>query len=223
MLDNIRSMSLCSSVLLGRSVKILNNASSKRTWELTQEAFDRLLGWLNPDREEAGKEYQKIHALLVKGFMNHDCALSEAESLADETINRVTKKLPEIEATYVGNPSRYFFGVAHNVRLEHLRRASRTERLPPWDIPNTDLSPEERLEDIDPEYTCLEQCMRHLTQRNRELILKYYQGEKHIKIELRKVLAQQLGIGLPLLRLQAQRIRESLKKCILGCLAQRAA
>jgi hypothetical protein len=203
--------------------KSLNNVSSKRTWELTQEAFDRLLNWLNPDREAAGQEYQKIHTMLVKGFMNHNCTLSEAENLADETINRVIKKLPEIEATYEGNRSRYFFGVAHKVNLEHFRKKPHTETLPEREIPDMNLSPAEMLTDIEPEYTCLEQCIQHLTERNRELIVKYYQGEKHLKIKLRKLLAEHFGIELPLLRLQAQRIRASLKKCILDCLAQRAA
>lgn len=192
----------------------------KEKWELTQELFDRLLAWLSPDREESGKEYQKIHARLIKGFVDHNCTLSEAENLADETINRVAKKLPEIEATYIGSPSRYFFGVAYNVHLEHLRKEPRTGALELRDIPDMSLSPEAMLEDVDPEYTCLEWCIQRLTDRNRELILKYYQGEKHIKIELRKALAQHFGIELPLLRLQAQRIRAGLKKCILDCLAQ---
>ncbi len=195
----------------------------KQKWELTQEAFDKLLDWLNPDREEAGKEYEKIHSKLIKGFKDHNCTQSVAENLADETINRVAKKLPEIEAIYIGVPSRYFFGVAHKVHLEHLRREPRTVELQPDVFPHTDLSPEKLMDDKEPEYMCLEQCIQRLTHRNRELILQYYQGEKHIKIELRKALAQRFGIELPILRLQAQRIRTNLKKCILNCLAQKFA
>ena len=52
---------------------------------------------------------------VSKGF-------SDAEDLADETINRVAKKLPEIQDTYVGEPARYFHGVARYILREMMRR-----------------------------------------------------------------------------------------------------
>jgi hypothetical protein len=39
-----------------------------------------------------------------------------------------------------------------------------------------------------------------------------------VKIGLRKELAEQLGVKLPNLRLQAQRVRADLKKCMLECI-----
>jgi len=38
----------------------------KKEWVLTQEAFDRLLGWLDPDRESAGEKYEAIRLRLIK-------------------------------------------------------------------------------------------------------------------------------------------------------------
>ena len=182
---------------------------------LTQEAFDRLLGWLHPDREQAGRIYEEIRLKLIKGFNSHNCSV--AEELADETINRVAKRLPEIIATYVGNPSRYFFGVAYKVFLEYLRSGPALAELPP-----DNLLVGEQPEDTENIYNCLEQCLQYLPAQNRELILQFYQGEKRVKIELRKQLAQHLGTKLTNLRLQAHRIRAGLKKCIEDCLEQRA-
>jgi hypothetical protein len=47
-----------------------------------------------------------------------------AEELADEVINRVSKKLPQIVDIYVGDPALYFYGVARKVHREYLRKGS---------------------------------------------------------------------------------------------------
>ena len=58
----------------------------KKGWVLTQELFDTLLDWLDPDRERAGHRYETIRLRLIKIFTSRGCP--EAEELADETINR---------------------------------------------------------------------------------------------------------------------------------------
>jgi RNA polymerase sigma factor (sigma-70 family) len=128
--------------------------------------------------------------------------------LADDTINRVAKKVPAIVPSYTGDPALYFLGVAHNVCLEHFRKKPEPD-LPP--LPDDS----ERKEQMD---ECLEQCMERLTPKNRQLILEYYREEEHSKIDHRKELAQQLGIALNALRIQACRIRASLQQCVFGCL-----
>ena len=77
-----------------------------KDWILTQESFDALLNWLDPRREEAGQKYEDIRLRLIKIFTCRGCL--EPEDLADETINRVSKKLPDIQDSYEGDPTRYF-------------------------------------------------------------------------------------------------------------------
>ncbi|MEA2176088.1 MAG: hypothetical protein QOD00_3680 [Blastocatellia bacterium] len=187
--------------------------SRRKESSLTQESFDGLLTWLHQDREQAGSIYEEIRVKLIKGFNSHGCLV--AEELADETINRVTKRLPEIRDTYVGDPARYFFGVAYKVFLEYLRNGPTLTELPP-----ENLLVSEQPDDIEAVYDCLERCLQRLSPQNRELILQFYQGEKRVKIELRKELAQHLGTKIANLRLQAHRVRASLKKCIQTCLEQ---
>jgi RNA polymerase sigma factor (sigma-70 family) len=215
-----------SSILLktrasGRSRKSLDAPPShKQKWTLTTETFDGLLSWLDPDRERAGERYEEIRLRLIKGFRKHGCDVPE--ELADETINRVARRLPEIASTYVGDPVRYFFGVAHHVHMEFLRRP-RVDPLPQQDITLQDAqSPLADLEDEEPEYTCLMHCMTRLSTRDSELIKQYYRGERHIKIRLRKELAERLGIKQENLRLRAQRIRATLKACIIDCVSRKA-
>jgi DNA-directed RNA polymerase specialized sigma24 family protein len=177
----------------------------KKDWTFTQESFDALLSWLDPDREQAGLKYEEIRRRLLKLFTCRGCY--EAEDLADETINRVSGRLKEIENTFVGDPARYFYGVANKVHLEFQRRKHLP--VPPPPVVHDG--------DIEQEYDCLEQCMQRLTPENRALVLQYYQEEKKAKIDHRRQLAEQLGIALNALRIRAHRIRASLQECVQSC------
>src|ERR1044071_2332912 len=72
----------------------------KHDWNLSQEDFDALLDWLDPDPNKAEIKYEDIRKRLVKIFAGRGCA--EAEDLADETINRVTSRLHEIKDGFKG-------------------------------------------------------------------------------------------------------------------------
>ena len=183
-----------------------------KDWVLTKESFDALLAWLDPAREEAGRKYEDIRLRLIKIFTCRGCC--EPEDLADETINRVSKKLKEIESTYSGEPARYFYGVANKVHLEYLRRKPLQPPPPPRDD----------ADEIEREYLCLEQCIQKLTPNNRVLVLQYYQEEKRAKIDHRRQLAEQLGIALNALRIRACRIRRSsLQECVQSCVGDATA
>lgn len=177
-------------------------------WVLTQESFDALLTWLDPKRDEAGRKYEDIRRRLIKIFTCRRCF--EPEDLTDETINRVAKKLPEIVETYSGEPVAYFYAVANNVHKEYLRRKPVCPPPPPM----------VDSEDIEREYACLENCIQTLSPLNRLLVIQYYQGNKAVKIENRKQLAQQLGIALNALRIRAHRVRLVLQECVQACVQQ---
>ena len=176
-----------------------------RDWILTQESFDALLNWLDPRREQAGVKYEDIRLRLIKIFTCRGCL--EPEDLADETINRVSKKLPDIKDSYEGDPTRYFYGVANKVHLEYVRR--KPQPIPPVVPDNAD--------EIEKEYECLEKCIEKLRPEHRGLVLDYYQEEKRTRIDRRKKLADQLGIALNALRIRAHRIRVSLYQCVQNC------
>jgi len=174
-------------------------------WDITQAAFDKFLTWLDPDREQAGIRYEEIRRKLIKIFECRGC--SSSEDLADETINRVIRKMQELADTYTGDPALYFYGVARNVHLEHVKKIRTLPILPP-------VSAEEK----EREYKCLEQCMKTLTSDNRVLMLEYYKSEKRTRIVHRKELAAGLEIAPNALRLRAFRIRAGLQICVENCL-----
>ncbi len=178
----------------------------KRSDSLRQADFDRLLAWLDEDRERAGEEYEKVRRRLTMIFSARGCLIPE--ELADETIDRVSRRVADIQATYQGNKALYFLGVASNVHHEYLKRPSLT--TPPPTGAGTD---EEQT------YDCLEQCIEKLTEMSQHLIRQYYTEDKRAKIGLRKALAQQLGITQNALRARTLRIREGLQLCIERCLS----
>ncbi len=185
-----------------------------KQWE---DNFEALLAWLDPDREQAGVKYEEIRHTLIHIFSWR--GRINAEDLADETINRVTRKVLELAPNYNGDPSLYFFGVAKKMVLEIIRRE------PPAELPESD-----KLQDLRPAepndsenvHECLDQCLSKLTAADRELILLYHQQEKPT-IEARKQLARRTGISANNLRVKAHRIRAGLHKCIEECLKQKTA
>jgi RNA polymerase sigma factor (sigma-70 family) len=184
----------------------------RKDWELTKEAFDKFLSWLHPDREEAGKKYEDIRRHLIIILTCRGC--TEPDELADETINRVIRRSQQMADTYHGEPAPYFITVAHNLFLEYVKRRPALSEFPPEFPQQPGPDPDE-----DREYDCLDQCIQELRPANRDLVLRYYKEEKQAKIDHRKKLADEMGIGPNALRIRAHRIRASLQECIDKCLA----
>ena len=176
-----------------------------KDWELSKEAFDALLAWLDSDREQAALKYEKIRHALINFFQGRGCL--DPEDLADETINRVTRKLKEIEKDFTGDRTRYFFGVAKMVYMEHQRRKLPQVVPAPPNDPNR----------IELEYNCLERCIDRLSKEDRDLLLRYYGAERRKETEHRRAQAEELGIAPNALRIRAYRIRQALKECVEKC------
>ena len=179
------------------------------------ENFERLMNWLHPNREEAGQEYQRIRTLLIKYFQAQNC--SAPEKLADVTMDRVAQTLTEdVIANWVGEKERYCYRVGFYIVREDKARSRREMQLPDeLDIPNPDAG-----KDVELELQCLEDCLQKQSAANRELIVKYYQGDLAVKIKRRVKLAQDMNFNLPRLRVRAHRIRRELRTCIEECLEE---
>ena len=175
------------------------------------EDFDSLLEWLDPDRERAGEKYRSIREGLIKIFTWKRC--SDAESLADETLDRVMLKVPEVRPTYSGDPALYFYGVAKKVLAEHSRARRKREAQFSDDPEIVNISQETM--DIEKMDSCLQRCLSNLSPSNRELVMNYY-SEKRTKKH--KDMAQELGVSVSTLRVLVYRIRKDLKNCIQTCL-----
>jgi RNA polymerase sigma factor (sigma-70 family) len=186
---------------------------------ITQEQFDELLAWLDPNHAEAGAKYEAIRHSLIRIFTWR--GIAEAEDMADEVINRVAHNIFKIKPGYVGDPASYFYSVGNNLIMEQWKKKTLHVPLTEADGQTTPPDPsieEEQAGDREREYECLSLCVQQLEADKRELILAYYEKEKQAKIDHRKALARQENIDLNTLRVRVHRIRARLEECIQRCL-----
>src|SRR6185503_1415928 len=172
----------------------------------TKEAFEKLLLWLNPDREKGGEKYEKIRFRLIRIFSCRGCC--DAEDLADKAIKVVESRIDWLVENYKGDPALFFYGVAKKIYLETLKTKP---------TPNTSLLIDDS--EIEGKCGCLEKCLNEeLTETERQLVLRYHEKEKTEKIQLRKHLAAELGISQNALRIRVHHIHARLRPCIEQCL-----
>jgi DNA-directed RNA polymerase specialized sigma24 family protein len=172
-----------------------------KPWVPTQDALDKLLAWLDPDRDAAGEKYEHIRRVLTRFFERRGC--ERADERVDKTINTVTRRIAEGEQVRSPDPGSFFHGVAKNVYLESLRERS-AAGLDGVDPPAA--RPASRSQ------ACLEECLGRLPADSRELLEAYYLDDD------REGLARRLGITLNALRLRVFKEKKKLRPCVERCL-----
>jgi DNA-directed RNA polymerase specialized sigma24 family protein len=194
-----------------------------KIWEQTPGAFRRLLTWLDEGVHSEGERYVEMRRRLVAYFGRRRCLTPD--ELADETLNRVARKLEEEGTIADAKPARYCYIVARFIFLEYLRGPE--HRQVSLDgtssIPEVLSSPGPARADeadvLDRRFECLDRCLGQLTARDRALILEYYSGEQRLRIQVRRELAARLGLTANALTIRACRIRGTLEACLDECAA----
>jgi hypothetical protein len=182
----------------------------KRERPPTPEEFERLLAWLNPDSEQAGRQFNTIHGRLVKVFASRGCV--DAEALADEVCNRIAVRIETVTKNYT-DPVRCCLGFVENVYREDRRDQQKQLNFREPIRPR----PSEVLERED---ECLKQCLGNLPQPDRELFVRYFQEEKRARIDNRKKLAAELVLTANALRIRAHHLRKEIHHCMVTCLSE---
>jgi DNA-directed RNA polymerase specialized sigma24 family protein len=197
----------------------------KKDWSLTPNAFRRLLEWLDQDSNSGGQKYLEMRERLVAYFDRKNCLMPD--DLADETLNRVSRRLEEEGEIETESPAKYCYIVARFVFMEYLRGAERKsvpidESLLQSNI-NDFVQPEPNDEKQTKELMldCLEQCTGKLEPVSRDIIMRYYFGEERVKIENRRALAASLDITMNALTIRACRIRDKLEACVGKCVGSK--
>lgn len=188
---------------------------------ISEEHFNDLLAWLDPVRDLAGDRYETIRRSLIKIFIWR--GYTEAEDMADETIDRVARNVKKIESTFVGNPSVYFYNVANKLMMECARHKLLSVPLEEEGqqlISESPAPPNDLDDDVEAEHECLGRCLQQLDPDEQALVMSYYQYDKQAKIDHRRVMALQMNVELNALRVRVYRIRSRLEKCIEDCLGQ---
>jgi len=175
---------------------------------LTEAAFRSLLARLDNDLVRAGERYRRLHHKLAK-FFTYEGA-GAPEDCADEVINRVARRLEEGEP--ILDPERYALGVARLLFKEVMQR-QRTTRAALVEVLRQS-SPVAVSHAAEARIAALEACLDRLPPGARDLVIRYYQGERSAKIEERKALAAEHNIPPNALRNRVFRLREKLEQCL---------
>jgi DNA-directed RNA polymerase specialized sigma24 family protein len=194
----------------------------KQDWVPTEAAFRRLLEWLDEGKESNGERYLEMRQRLVRYFERKNCL--PCDELADESLNRVARKLEEQGSITDATPPHYCYIVAKFVFLEHLRQIRNEATTSEPDLTfatvaaaDAGLAPPGVSEDEQEMLSCLEQCLQRLAPGDRELIVNYYSAEPKQKIPHRRQLAEKLGLTANALTIRACRIRDKLEACTRKC------
>jgi hypothetical protein len=190
-----------------RSRRRLSRRRPPRThWTLTLAAFERLLRWLSPDREEAGRKYEQIRMKMVRFFTWRGC--HNPEELFDRTIDRACSKIELGRHELCGDAGAFCYAVGRFILQEYWREVKLNPL--PEDVPLPEIKDPQKDER---ELERLEDSLNRFSQRDRDLLVAYYQGEGRERIQKRKDLAAGWG-GPNALRIQVFRIRAKLRACL---------
>jgi DNA-directed RNA polymerase specialized sigma24 family protein len=194
---------------------------SKKQWALTEHAFRQLLEWLDQGEDSGGQRYLEIRRRLALYFDRKNC--TGPDELADETLNRVARRLQEEGTIISDEPAHYCYITARFVFLEYLRKPrieeglddTETRRMRSGPVAELDQDEDERKRETLLE--CLSRCVEALDPDHRDLIAGYYTGEQRAKINNRRAMAERLGITVNALSIRACRIRDKLEACVSKC------
>lgn len=185
----------------------------KKDWQMTQEGFDKLLASFDEDRKIAGEKYELLRCRLIKFFEWRKSPTPEEH--ADETFNRVARKL--VEGVAIDNINSFIGGVARRLIYEMFEEKEREQKAL-GKLAEPVVVTEIKDEETDPRLDCFRACLKELPEDQRRLIVDYYREDEKSRIEQRKALANTLGIPLNALRIRAYRLRVQLDNCIRNCL-----
>ncbi|MCM3870959.1 MAG: hypothetical protein ND895_09745 [Pyrinomonadaceae bacterium] len=196
----------------------------KKDRTLTPHSFQGLLGWLDQGTNSDGQQYLEMRRRLVDYFDRKN--LTNFEELADETLNRVARRLEDEGTIESETPAKYCYVVARFILMEHLRETQK-ERVMVESItkhqPTQSVSEHQAVQEMEIKekmLNCLENCTLQLDPVNHRIITQYYVGQERVKIENRRELAASLGITMNAVSIRACRLRDKLEVCVRQCLGR---
>jgi len=170
--------------------------------------YERLLRRLDDDEARAGAAFDRLRRTLVKFFDWRGA--SWPEECADETIDRVARKLAE-DLTVNDIPA-FCHGIARMVLHEAIRADAR--RAPLDETAASTIEPDGPRAD-DALLETLDRCLDALPEGGRELVLAYYAEDGGgQRIRHRRDIARRTGLTDNALRSRVQRLRDSLEDCV---------
>lgn len=211
-------------------------------FNLSPEDLSRFLLLFDSDREVAGEKYQRLRRKLSMFFSKKECLVINrlVDKVFDQIFNMIIKgeKIEKIDHLALFKASRHvlpeyrrdfnknqqkFVSSDDNLALDidnYINKNNQDERLKNDEeiiineiFPNLKNEGDKRLPHI---RFCMEKHAK--TADAKQMILTYHYNENQKQYQVRKKLAEYLGISSGNLRIRVNRLQEKLFDCINDCL-----
>lgn len=171
------------------------------------------------DSESAAELLESLRKKLIYYFQARRC--EDPEELAQETLARLIRKLG-VQQVKVDDITRYSYGIAKKIRLEHLRRKEKEQNIlnEQQYQASTATTDEVSTDEKERRLTCMEKCAADLSATERQLLTSYANGNGRAQQERRKRMAEELNISLGNLRLHVFKLRSRLRECFEKCMKE---
>lgn len=191
-----------------------------------KDALEALLNWLSADNDQAGLIYERLRRKLVEFFARRGAPTLFWHELADETLDRIGRKLAEGETIHNPEPTAYAFGVARYVLSEFWRRQRRRVES---ETQLDDLSPHDRVEisakdglreerqETELMLGCLDSALKALPPEDEALMRTCHHDNLRQQTANRRQAAKQLNWEENSLRVHLHRIRQTLQRKVRAC------
>lgn len=169
------------------------------------------------DRQRVIEQFRSLQGKLTLFFEVRHCI--DPEELADETIERVIRKL--CEGAKVSDLMSYSYGVAKNIFYEYLRREKAKHKYSDEQRYRSEAETEDDAHEAaqqERRLQCLEECTKRLKEEARWMLFEYYRYKGQRKLEHRRKMAEKLNITREALTLRIFHLKRKLRKCIDDCL-----
>ena len=183
----------------------------RKEWSSSSESLEKLLSFLDPNRERAGERYELLRERLIRIFERRGC--NHPDEVADETFLRVESLLDQGKEVESKDREGFVIETGKHVLQEY------------WDKRRIEPQAEPEGRPVSPTHDVREAVfdlgLHQLPDRDRDLLSKYLgfgSVNQGIKPKIRRErLARQEGVGTPELRVRIFRIRAKLMKQCLCC------
>ncbi len=191
-------------------------ASDTANLIIGNSGLQMLLECLDRDNRRAAEKYCNLIVSLT-GFCERRARCGPyADEIVIRTLEIVTSKLRKGES--ISNPHAYSFAVAKNLVSDFNKRTLplSIDQISISEFKCNRLHVERDAIESEIGRECRWRCLERLPDKQRDLILRYYQGGLHCK-DRREELAKELGTSVEALSNRVARVRKKLKQSCQNC------
>ena len=186
-----------------------NRTRASRQHQITADNFAALLAALgDTPRGEPGTHYERLRSKLIFFFSRR--SLQFPEDLADEVLDRLAHRISG--GIEIASVSAFALGIARHVAQEQSAKKQHTQSVDEffWDNVPAHLTTHSEEEEI----ARMERCLKKLPKTEAMLLRNYYLAATDNPMQVRKNLAESLGISTNTLRQRVFLARQSLRACM---------